>query len=167
MRAVRLFQGRDFGVVETKVDRGNRVVQMMRFHGSDDGARDIGPGPADRYAALTFEISSERFEELAEEVLTALPRELAAKIENLAIIIDDTALGENLFGLYEGIALTKRGPNSYGGVMPDRITQYQTTICRRCSNEDEVKARIRKTVIHEVAHHFGISDPQLEELGWA
>ena len=51
--------------------------------------------------------------------------------------------------------------------MPDRITLYQTTICRHCSNEDEVKARIRKTVIHEVAHHFGISDPRLEELGWA
>jgi predicted Zn-dependent protease with MMP-like domain len=114
-----------------------------------------------------FETSSERFEELAEEVLTALPRELAAKIENLAIIINDTALGENLFGLYEGIPLTKRGPNSYSGVMPDRITLYQTTICRYCSNEDEVKARIRKTVIHEVAHHFGISDPRLEELGWA
>jgi hypothetical protein len=52
---------------------------MMRFHGSDDGARDIGPGPADRYAALMFEISGERFEESAEEVLSALPRELAAK----------------------------------------------------------------------------------------
>lgn len=61
---------------------------------------------------LMFEISSERFEELAEEVLTALPRELAAKIGNLAIIINDTALDENLFGLYEGIPLTKRGPNS-------------------------------------------------------
>ena len=84
----------------------------MRFHGSDDGARDIGPGPADRYAALMFEISSERFEELAEEVLAALPRELAAKIGNLAITINDTALDENLFGLYEGIPLTKRGPNS-------------------------------------------------------
>ena len=114
-----------------------------------------------------FEISSERFEELAEEVLTALPRELAAKIGNVAITIDDTAPDENLFGLYEGIPLTKRGPNSYSGVMPDRITLYQTTICRYCSNEDEVKARIRKTVIHEVTHHFGISDPRLEELGWA
>jgi hypothetical protein len=79
VRAVRLFQGRDFGVVESKVDRENRVVQMMRFHGSDDGARDIGPGPAGRYAALMFEISGERFEESAEEVLSALPRELAAK----------------------------------------------------------------------------------------
>ncbi len=167
MRAVRLFPGRDFGVVETKVDRRNRVVEMMRFHGADHGARDTGPWPADRYAALMFEISNERFEELAEEALTALPRDLAAQIENLAIIVDDTALGENLFGLYEGIPLTKRGPNSYSGVMPDRITLYQTTICRYCSNEDEVKARIRRTVIHEVAHHFGISDPRLEELGWA
>ena len=78
-----------------------------------------------------------------------------------------TPLGENLFGLYESFPLTKLGPNSYSGVMPDRITLYQTTICRCCSNEDEEKARIRKTVIHEVAHHFGISDPRLEELGWA
>jgi predicted Zn-dependent protease with MMP-like domain len=61
---------------------------------------------------LMFEISSERFEELAQEVLTALPLELAAKIGNLAITINDTALDENLFGLYEGIPLTKRGPIS-------------------------------------------------------
>jgi predicted Zn-dependent protease with MMP-like domain len=56
---------------------------------------------------------------------------------------------------------------SYNGVLPDRITLYQKTICSRCNNEDEVKAQIRKTVVHEVAHHFGISDPRLEELGWA
>jgi predicted Zn-dependent protease with MMP-like domain len=72
---------------------------MMRFHGSDDGARDIGPGPADRYAALMFEISSEHFEELAEEVLTALPGELAAKIGNLAIIINDPTGRESLRSL--------------------------------------------------------------------
>jgi predicted Zn-dependent protease with MMP-like domain len=51
--------------------------------------------------------------------------------------------------------------------MPDRITLYQTTICRDCTSEEEVRAQIRKTVIHEVGHHFGISDPRLEELGWA
>ena len=114
-----------------------------------------------------FEISNERFEELAEEALKTLPHELAAQIENLAIIVSDSAPGGNLFGLYEGIPLTKRGPISYSGVMPDRITLYQTTICGHCRNEDEVKAQIRKTVLHEVAHHFGISDPRLEELGWA
>lgn len=114
-----------------------------------------------------FEISNERFEELVEEALATLPEELSNQIENLAIIVDDKAPGHALFGLYEGIPLTKRSPISYNAVMPDRITLYQSTICRHCSSEDEVKAQIRKTVIHEVAHHFGISDPRLEELGWA
>jgi predicted Zn-dependent protease with MMP-like domain len=63
--------------------------------------------------------------------------------------------------------LTRRGLGSYSGVMPDRITLYQKTICSRCDSEDDVRTQIRKTVIHEVAHHFGISDPRLEELGWA
>ena len=114
-----------------------------------------------------FEITNERFEVLVGEALAALPGELSAQIENLAIIVDDQAPGRPLFGLYEGIPLTKRGPISYSGVMPDRITLYQTTICRDCTSEDEVKTQIRKTVVHEVAHHFGISDPRLEELGWA
>lgn len=123
--------------------------------------------PIDLYASLMFEITNERFEVLVGEALAALPAELSAQIENLAIIVDDQAPGRPLFGLYEGIPLTKRGPISYSGVMPDRITLYQTTICRDCTSEDEVKTQIRKTVVHEVAHHFGISDPRLEELGWA
>lgn len=114
-----------------------------------------------------FEISNERFEELATEALASLPEELSSQIENLAIMVEDEALGRSLFGLYEGIPLTRRGPMSYNGVMPDRITLYQKTISSRCNNEDEVRSQIRKTVIHEVAHHFGISDPRLEELGWA
>jgi predicted Zn-dependent protease with MMP-like domain len=126
-----------------------------------------GPLEGDRYAALMFEISNQRFEELAGEALATLPNELASQIENLAIVVEDDAPGHNLFGLYEGVPLTKRGPLSYSAVMPDRITLYQRAICRYCSNEEEVKAQVRKTVIHEVAHHFGISDPRLEELGWA
>jgi predicted Zn-dependent protease with MMP-like domain len=114
-----------------------------------------------------FEISAERFDELVEEALASLPKNLSSQIDNVAIIVDDRPPG-GLFGLYEGIPLTKRGGNtSYNGVMPDRITLYQETILRYCSNEDEVKAQIRKTVLHEVAHHFGISDPRLKELGWA
>jgi predicted Zn-dependent protease with MMP-like domain len=114
-----------------------------------------------------FEISEERFDELVDEALATLPKELSSKIDNVAIIVDDRPPGR-LFGLYEGIPLTKRGGNtSYNGVMPDRITLYQETILRYCSNEEEVKAQVRKTVLHEVAHHFGISDPRLEELGWA
>ena len=122
---------------------------------------------SDRYASLMFELSNERFEALAEEALKELPDELSSQIENLAIIVESQAPGGNLFGLYEGVPLTKRSPTSYSAVMPDRITLFQTTICRYCNNEDEVKAQIRKTVLHEVAHHFGIGDPRLKELGWA
>ncbi|MGA7835979.1 MAG: metallopeptidase family protein, partial [Acidimicrobiales bacterium] len=104
-----------------------------------------------------FEISNERFDQLVDEALATLPQELSSQIDNVAIIVDDRPPGP-LFGLYEGIPLTKRSPISYSGVMPDRITLYQATICRHCSSEDEVRAQIRKTVLHEVAHHFGISD---------
>ena len=71
-----------------------------------------------------------------------------------------------LLGLYEGIALTHRSPLSYMGAMPDRITIFQEPICRRAGNEDELVSLVRTTVIHEVAHHFGISDTRLHELGW-
>jgi predicted Zn-dependent protease with MMP-like domain len=114
-----------------------------------------------------YVVTNERFEELADEALASLPAELASQMENVAIIVEDEAPGRNLFGLYEGVPLTKRGPMSYSGVMPDRITLYQSAICRVCFSEEDVRAQVRKTVIHEIAHHFGISDPRLEEMGWA
>lgn len=114
-----------------------------------------------------FVVTRERFEQLVAEALDSLPPQLGSAMENVAVLVDDRARGRSLFGLYEGIPLTKRGPQSYSGVMPDRITLYQETICSVCSSEVEVIAQVRKTVIHEVAHHFGISDPRLEELGWA
>jgi predicted Zn-dependent protease with MMP-like domain len=114
-----------------------------------------------------FRVSNERFEELAAEAVASLPESLSSRMDNVAIIVEDEAKGRNLFGLYEGIPLTRRGFLSYNAVMPDRITLYQTTICQVCASEDDVRAQVRKTVIHEIAHHFGISDPRLEELGWA
>ncbi len=114
-----------------------------------------------------FTVSDERFEELTSEALESLPTSLSSQMDNVAIIVEDEAAGRSLFGLYEGVPLTRRDLRSYSGVMPDRITLYQTTICSRCNSEDDVRAQIRKTVIHEVAHHFGIGDPRLEELGWA
>ncbi len=114
-----------------------------------------------------FQVTNERFEELAAEAVASLPESLSLRIDNVAIIVEDEARGRNLFGLYEGIPLTRRGIANYNGVMPDRITLYQKTICQVCATEDDVRAQVRKTVIHEIAHHFGISDPRLEELGWA
>jgi predicted Zn-dependent protease with MMP-like domain len=114
-----------------------------------------------------FIVTNERFEELATDALESLPASLSSVMENVAVIVEEEAPGGNLFGLYEGIPLTKRGPMSYTGVLPDRITLYQNAICRYCNSEEEVTAQVRKTVIHEVAHHFGISDPRLDELGWS
>jgi predicted Zn-dependent protease with MMP-like domain len=114
-----------------------------------------------------FVVTQEHFEQLVSDALDSLPPELGDAMENVAVIVQDRANGRSLFGLYEGVPLTKRGPQSYSGAMPDRITLYKETICQVCSTEAEVIAQVRKTVIHEVAHHFGISDPRLNELGWA
>ncbi len=114
-----------------------------------------------------FVVTRERFEELVADALDSLPPDLGRQMDNVAVLVEDRAQGQRLFGLYQGIPLTSRGPSSYGWVMPDRITLYQDEICAVCFSEAQVVAQIRKTVIHEVAHHFGISDPRLEELGWA
>jgi predicted Zn-dependent protease with MMP-like domain len=114
-----------------------------------------------------FDVTRERFEQLVADALDSLPPELGRAMENVAVLVEARAQGRPLFGLDEGIPLTKRGPQSYSAVMPDRITLYQETISAACSTEGEVIDQVRRTVIHEVAHHFGISDPRLEELGWA
>jgi predicted Zn-dependent protease with MMP-like domain len=112
-------------------------------------------------------VSSERFDELVVEALEDLPEDLAKAMENVAVIVEESAHGRPLYGLYEGVPLTKRGPMSYSGALPDRITIFQDTISAHSRNESELKKQVRKTVIHEVAHHFGISDERLSELGWA
>jgi predicted Zn-dependent protease with MMP-like domain len=83
------------------------------------------------------------------------------------VFIEPHSPGRNLFGLYEGIPLTERTPLAYGGmVMPDRITIYRDPILRVSRTEADVVHQVRVTVVHEVAHHFGIDDDRLHELGW-
>ena len=86
-------------------------------------------------------------------------------MENLAIIVDDESPPGPLFGLYEGIPLTKRG--TYAGVSPDRITLFLATLCQSAHTLDELAERVRVTVLHEVGHHFGLGEAKLRELGWA
>jgi len=119
------------------------------------------------YGSSVFAVTRQRFEELVADALDSLPPDLGAEMENVAVLVEDRAEGHPLFGLYQGVPLTRRGPSSYAWVMPDRITLYQDAICGVSSSEAEVVDQVRKTIIHEVAHHFGISDPRLEELGWA
>jgi len=114
-----------------------------------------------------FEVSEERFGEMIADALASIPAQLADHMDNVAIFVEDEAEGRRLFGLYEGIPLTKRSSGyGIGGAMPDRITLYRKAICSHCSSEAEVAEQVRTTLVHEVAHHFGISDPRLEELGW-
>ena len=111
------------------------------------------------------DVPPERFAQLVEEALDGIPPDLGAVMENVVVVVDDTRPPGPLLGLYEGIPLTKR--ENYGGmVMPDRITIFRRAICAVARNEDEVRHQVRVTVVHEVAHHFGIDDRRLTELGW-
>ena len=119
-------------------------------------------------------VSPDAFEQLVAEALDRLPAELAAVMENVAVIVEQWPTSEQLggrrgtlLGLYEGIALTNRSPLSYSGAMPDRITIFQGPISERAADEAELVDLVQTTVIHEVAHHFGISDERLDALGWA
>jgi predicted Zn-dependent protease with MMP-like domain len=114
------------------------------------------------------EVAPERFEELVGEALDSIPEALGTYMENVAVFVEDQRR-PGLLGLYEGIPLTKRAAygTPYNGLpMPDRITIYRLPICRICRDEDEVVRQVRITVVHEVAHHFGIDDARLHELGW-
>ena len=107
----------------------------------------------------------ERFEEMVAAALDSLPDELGQLMRNVAVTVEHGAGPPGLLGLYEGVPLTSR-TTGYAGVLPDRITIYQRAICAICTTEDEVVEQVRRTVIHEVGHHFGIGDERLDELGW-
>jgi predicted Zn-dependent protease with MMP-like domain len=116
---------------------------------------------------MPVDVSPERFEELVADALDAIPEALADRMDNVAVFVRDRSRQRNLLGLYEGVPLTARG-NHYGigGGAPDRITIFRENICARCHSEDEVVRQVTITVVHEVAHHFGIDDRRLHELGW-
>lgn len=114
------------------------------------------------------DVDAERFDELVAAALDELPDELADRLENVMLRVRTGRRGGGLLGKYEGIPLTER--EDYGGwgraPMPDQITIYRLPICDMCGTEDEVVEQVRVTVIHEVAHHFGIDDDTLHDLGW-
>jgi predicted Zn-dependent protease with MMP-like domain len=118
----------------------------------------------------------ERFEKLVAQAVEALPDEFREKLENIDVVVEDLpsqyqlrkarlGKGYTLLGLYEGVPLTQRYSN-YGMVPPDKITIFQKTIENKCFSADEmdIEAEIRKVVLHEIAHHFGIGDARLDEI---
>jgi predicted amidohydrolase/predicted Zn-dependent protease with MMP-like domain len=105
-----------------------------------------------------------RFEQLVAEALDSLPEDFARAMENVDVIIEDVAPEPGLLGLYEGVPQTDRG-SAYAGVLPDRITIFRRSIERIAKDDDDLQRIVRDTVVHEIAHHFGISDARLRELG--
>jgi len=112
-----------------------------------------------------IEVSPARFEEMVEAALDSLPERLGRLMSNVAVMVQHEPGPPGLLGLYEGIPLTSR-TTGYAGVLPDRITIYRLAICAVCQTEYDVIDQVRRTVVHEVGHHFGISDARLTELGW-
>jgi len=112
-------------------------------------------------------MTREAFEELVGEALDLIPPELTRVMDNVAVFVEDEPRPQDpeLLGLYEGTPLTERG-EWYAGVLPDRITIYRGPILRMCATPEEAVHEVAVTVVHEVAHHFGIDDARLHELGW-
>lgn len=111
-------------------------------------------------------MTPERFDELVAEALDLLPGWVKRRLDNVAVVVEDRPPPDDprLLGLYEGIPLTAR--DNYFGVLPDRIRLFRSTIEREAEDEEDVRRVVEETVIHEVAHFFGISDERLHELDW-
>lgn len=116
----------------------------------------------------------ERFQWLVAKAVDSLPEEFCTKLENVDVVAEDWPTQDQLaevglrrrqalFGLYQGVPLTKRGIH-YGLVPPDKITIFQKPIEAKCRHDAQIIAEIQRVVRHEIAHHFGIGDARLEEL---
>jgi predicted Zn-dependent protease with MMP-like domain len=116
-----------------------------------------------------IDVPPDRFEELVGEALDGIPDELARFIDNVVVLVEDGFVGSRLLGRYHGVPLTERGAwyGAGGLVMPDRVTIFRLPICAMCASEADVVDQVTITVVHEIAHHFGIDDHRLAELGWA
>ena len=111
--------------------------------------------------------SRKRFERLVADAIDSLPAWVLERLENVDVVIEEEPPDDDpdLLGLYQGIPLTERGMD-YAGVLPDRIVLFRRTIEAEAEDEEDLQRIVADTVVHEVAHFFGISDERLEELGW-
>jgi predicted Zn-dependent protease with MMP-like domain len=116
---------------------------------------------------MPVQMDRDRFEELVGDALDAVPGQLLDLLDNVVILVEDDPPADDpdLLGVYEGHALTERGWD-YSGVLPDRIVIYRHPILAICDTEDDVVEEVGVTVVHEIAHHFGIDDGRLHALGW-
>ena len=116
---------------------------------------------------MPVRMTPQRFDELVSDALDLIPPRLAKAIDNVVVLVEPRHPTEpDILGIYEGVALTERD-SSYSGSLPDAITIYRDALLDVCDTEQDVVDEVAITVIHEIAHHFGIDDERLHELGWA
>ena len=117
---------------------------------------------------MPIDVSRERFEALVDQALDDFPDELTQLVRNVVVLVEDEPPDDepDLLGLYDGVAMTERD-GSYGLELPDRIFIFRNPLLDMCESEEELIDEVRITVVHEVAHHFGIDDDRLHELGYA
>ncbi|HEU5144077.1 MAG TPA: metallopeptidase family protein [Dermatophilaceae bacterium] len=113
-------------------------------------------------------LSDDEFEDAVSDALDAIPPELASMMDNVVVLIEGEPPPDDvdLLGIYEGTPLTERDGWWAAGALPDRVTIFRGPLERMCESPEELREEIAVTVIHEVAHHFGIDDERLHELGW-
>jgi len=130
------------------------IPQVRRVAEGQDGA--------------VVEMTREEFEDAVRDALDEIPEELAAMMDNVVVLVEDAAPPDepDLLGLYEGTPLTERGEFWAAGSLPDRIFVYRLPTLAICEDRDEVVEEVAITVVHEIAHHFGIDDERLHALGW-
>lgn len=114
------------------------------------------------------EMSREAFEDAVRDALDLVPAELAAQMDNVVVLVEDDAPDDEpeLLGLYEGVALTERDGWWAAGSLPDRITIFRNPTLAVCDTVEDVVEEVAVTVVHEIAHHFGIDEDRLHALGW-
>ncbi|WP_204164732.1 metallopeptidase family protein [Nocardioides daejeonensis] len=113
-----------------------------------------------------LQVTREEFEALVDRALDEIPEELTRWVHNVVVLVEDEPPPEepDLLGLYDGVALTERGANH--AELPDRIFIYRRPLLEFCHDVEDLVEQVRITVVHEVAHHFGIDDERLHELGY-
>ena len=118
---------------------------------------------------MSVELGPAEFDEAVSAALDQVPDDLAALMDNVVVLVEERppdSEPQDLLGLYEGTPLTERD-GWYAGVLPDRITIFRGPLLAMCDSRDDVVEEVLVTVVHEIAHHFGIDDDRLHELGWS
>jgi predicted Zn-dependent protease with MMP-like domain len=118
---------------------------------------------------VPIEMDPDRFDALVDEALDGIPEELARLVRNVVVLVEEEppeGEPDDLLGLYDGVALTERDSSTLLD-LPDRIFVFRGPLLDMCETEEELVEEVRITVVHEVAHHFGIDDARLHDLGYA